>query len=212
LEAFSNSDNLNRLNQVTLDVQQYIWITTLINAITGILNMIFLWIVGVDFAVLWGIMTWLFGYIPIIGFWIPLIPPVLLAWAEFGLPMAIFVFAVIALINVAAENFIKPRVMGESLEVSPLVIFVSLVFWGWVLGAAGAILAVPLTLLVTSILDSFEGTRWMTALIRVAPVKEGERKEAYQRLRGALDKAGDLWRGSEENETSDVDHEGEEKA
>jgi predicted PurR-regulated permease PerM len=127
-----------------------------------------------------------------------LIPPVFLAWEEFGLPRAIVVFVAIIVINGATENFIKPRVMGESLKLSPLVIFVSLVFWGWVLGAAGAILAVPLTLLVASVLDSFEGTRWMTALIRVAPVEPGERQVAFRRLRRIWENAGDLWRGSEQ--------------
>lgn len=197
LEQFSTGENIERITRITRDVQQYISITTLINAATGLLNTIFLFVLGVDFALLWGILTWIFGYIPIIGFWIPLIPPVLLAWVEFGLPMAIVVFVGISIINIAAENFIKPRVMGDSLDVSPLVIFISLVVWGWVLGAAGAILAVPLTLLVASVLDSFEGTRWITALIRVTPAQEGDRDVAVKRLRGALGKAEDFWHGSE---------------
>jgi predicted PurR-regulated permease PerM len=195
LEKFSSSENIDRLTSVTRDVQQYITLTTLVNVITGGVTTIFLLIAGIDFAILWGIMTWLFGYIPFIGFWIPLIPPVVLAWADYGLPMAVLVFAVIAGINAVAENYVKPRIMGEGLKVSPLIIFISLIVWGWVLGVTGALLAVPLTILITSVLDYFEGTRWITALIRTSDVKEGERSDAMNRLTGVWENAESLWRG-----------------
>lgn len=197
MEKFSSSENIERLTSVTRDVQQYITLTTIVNVITGVVTTLFLFIAGIDFALLWGIMTWLFGYIPFIGFWIPLIPPVVLAWADYGLPMALLVFAVIAGINAVAENYIKPRIMGEGLKVSPLIIFISLIVWGWVLGVTGALLAVPLTILITSVLDAFEGTRWITALIRTSEAEAGERSDAVKRLRGFWDSAETLWRGEE---------------
>ncbi len=101
-----------------------------------------------------------------------------------GFPTAAIVFVSYVVINGSVENLIKPRIMGQGLNVTPLIIFISLFFWGWVLGGAGAILAVPLTLMVISVLDSFEATRWIVVLIRpAASTEEHERTEARLKLR-----------------------------
>jgi len=108
----------------------------------------------------------------------------LLAWVTLGFPTAAIVFVSYVVINGSVENLIKPRIMGQGLNVTPLIIFISLFFWGWVLGGAGAILAVPLTLMVISVLDSFEATRWIVVLIRpAASTEEHERTEARLKLR-----------------------------
>lgn len=179
-----SSEQAARLTGLTTDVQQYISITTLVNALVGLINAIFLVIMGVPLAGLWGIFAWLMGYIPAIGFWIALIPPVLIALATQGIETAAIVFAGYVLINGSVENFVKPRVMGEGLNISPLLVFVSLFVWGSVLGAVGAILAIPLTLMILSVLDSFEATRWVIVLTKPASAsEEHEKKEANLKLR-----------------------------
>lgn len=176
-----------RISDWTKDVQQYISITTMINFAVGFGNTILLSILGVPFAILWGILAWIMGYIPVVGFWIALIPPTLLAWVTLGFPTAVIVFLGYVVINGSVENFIKPRVMGEGLNMSPLLVFISIFVWGWILGGAGAIAAIPITLLILSILDSFEATRWIVVLLRPPSTSdEHERDEANSKLR-------DLW-------------------
>jgi predicted PurR-regulated permease PerM len=183
----TNPLQAGRITELTKDVQRYISITTLVNALVGLGNTIFLLIMGVPFAGLWGIFAWLTGYIPSVGFWLALIPPVLLAWVTQDPQTAAIVFAGYVVINGSVENIIKPRVMGEGLNMSPLIIFVSLFFWGSILGAVGAILAVPLTMMVLSSLDSFEATRFLVVLAQPASSsEEHEKKEANLKLR-------DLW-------------------
>jgi AI-2 transport protein TqsA len=176
-----------RFSDLTKDVQQYISITTLINFLVGLGNAIILFILGVPFAVLWGILAWIMGYIPVVGFWIALIPPTLLAWVTLGFPTAVIVFLAFVIINGSVENFIKPRVMGDGLNISPLLVFISIFVWGWILGGAGAIAAIPITLLILSVLDSFEATKWIVVLLRPpTSSEEHERDEAHSKLR-------DLW-------------------
>lgn len=187
LHEATNSDQAGRVFALTEDVQHYISITTVVNALVGLFNMIFLIIMGIPFAALWGIFSWLTGYIPAVGFWLALIPPVLIAWVTQDIQTAAIVFAGYVLINGSVENFVKPRVMGEGLNLSPLLIFVSLFFWGWLLGAVGAILAVPLTMMILSVLDSFQATRWLVVLVKpTSSTEEHEKKEASSKLK-------DLW-------------------
>jgi len=199
LNEATNSDQAGRVFALTEDVQHYISITTVVNALVGLFNMIFLIIMGIPFAALWGIFSWLTGYIPAVGFWLALIPPVLIAWVTQDIQTAAIVFAGYVLINGSVENFVKPRVMGEGLNLSPLLVFVSLFFWGWLLGAVGAILAVPLTMTILSVLDSFEATRWLVVLVQpTSSTEEHEKKEASSKLK-------DLWskisRGDDKDDT-----------
>ena len=180
-----DNQGVHRFTGFTLDVRQYLSTMTLINLLVGLGDALFLWIVGVDFALLWGILAWFLGYIPSIGFWLALIPPVILAWAQYGAPTALIVFAGYVLINGSVENIIKPRMMGERLKISPVVVFVSLFVWGWLLGGIGAILAVPLTMMILIVLDSFDATRWLVVLVRFSPEHtEGERHAALTRVKG----------------------------
>jgi predicted PurR-regulated permease PerM len=165
----------------------------MVNFLVGVGNAIFLLILGVPFAILWGLFSWFTGYIPAVGFWLAMIPPVLIAWVTLGLPTAAIVFVGYIVINGSVENLIKPRVMGQGLNISPLIIFVSLFFWGWLLGAVGAILAVPLTMMILSVLDSFEATRWIVVLTRPASSSEGhEKKEASLKLKDLWGKVTDI--------------------
>ena len=101
-----------------------------------------------------------------------------------GVPTAAIVFVAYIVINGSVENFVKPRIMGQGLNLSPLVVFVSLFFWAWLLGPIGAILAVPLTMMILSVLDSFEATRWIGVLAQSpSSSEEHEKTEANLKLK-----------------------------
>jgi predicted PurR-regulated permease PerM len=141
--------------------------------------------VGVDYALLWGLLAWFMGYIPSIGFWIALIPPVLMAYAQYGPQTALIVLAAYVLINGGVQNFVQPKLMGDRLRISPVVVFVGLFIWGYLLGGIGAILAVPMTLLVLIVMESFDGTRTLAVLMRyTGEEKKEERQEAAKQVKG----------------------------
>jgi predicted PurR-regulated permease PerM len=133
------------------ELRKYISITALTGLYTAVANIILLVILGVDFPILWGFLSFLFNFIPNIGFFISLAPPVLLGFIESGTGTAVIVLVGFVLINSFVENVIKPRLMGKELDMSILLIFISLLFWSWVLGAIGAILAIPLTMTLKKI-------------------------------------------------------------
>ena len=173
----SGYTHLKTFHSFNEHIRRYISITTLVGAVTGFGNTIFLLIIGVDFPVLWGILAFLLSYIPTIGFWIALIPPAILAWLEFGWQGALIVFIGYVLINGVAENVVKPRYMGRGLDLSAGVIVISLIIWGFILGPWGAILAVPLTLAIKElILEPDPSTRWVASLMGgwEEPKEEGE--------------------------------------
>jgi predicted PurR-regulated permease PerM len=180
---------ISRVQEFTLEVRQYVNIMTVINFLVALGDMVVLVILGIPFAALWGILAFLMGFIPSIGWWISLIPPFLLAWSQYGLSRALIVLVAYVLINGGVQNIVQPRMMGKGLRMSPLVVFVSVIFWAVVLGGMGALIAVPMTLLVMKLLDNFDNTRWIAALMRVGSgaAEEGEsaeEKQAFARLRG----------------------------
>jgi AI-2 transport protein TqsA len=176
---------IGRVSKLTEDVRKYLTVLTGVNLLVGLGDIIFLWILGVDYALLWGLLAWFMGYIPSIGFIIALIPPVLMAYAQYGLQTALIVLVGYILINGGVENFYKPKVMGHNLRISPVVVFVSLFIWGYLLGGIGAILAVPMTMLVLIIMENFEGTRPIAILMRyTGEEKKEERQEASKHVQG----------------------------
>jgi predicted PurR-regulated permease PerM len=186
LEA--NASMVESIRVFTSEVSQYVTVTTVINFLVGLGDAVFLMILGVDFALLWGLLAWFLGYIPTIGFWLALIPPTILAWAELGAPTAIIVFLGFVLINGSVQNFLQPKMMGDNLNISPIIVFLSLFVWGWLLGAIGAILAVPMTLLILVILERFETTQSFVQLIRPSPGDEEGSEKAKQELGGWMQK------------------------
>src|SRR5512139_3458050 len=180
-----NASNIGRVSALTEDVRKYMTVLTGINFLVGLGDVIFLLFLGVDYAVLWGLLAWFMGYIPSIGFMIALIPPVLMAYAQYGLPTALVVLVGYILINGGVQNFIQPKIMGQGLKISPVVVFVGLFVWGFLLGGIGAIVAVPMTLLVLLIMENFEGTRPVAILMRyTGEEKKEERKEAARHVKG----------------------------
>jgi predicted PurR-regulated permease PerM len=194
---------IGRISQLTEDIRHYLTILTGVNFLVGLGDTIFLMILGVDYAVLWGLLAWFMGYIPSIGFIIALIPPVLVAYAQYGLPTALVVLVGYILINGGVQNFIQPKIMGRGLKISPVVVFVGLFVWGYLLGGIGALLAVPMTLLVLVIMENFEGTRPMAILMRyTGEEKKEERQEAAQHVKGLWGKVKGTF--DSDRETEDV--------
>jgi AI-2 transport protein TqsA len=185
-----NNQVFGRIATLTDDVRKYLTVLTGINFLVGLGNTIFLLFLGVDYAVLWGLLAWFMGYIPSVGFIIALIPPVLMAYAQYGLQTAFIVLVGYILINGGIQNFVQPRIMGQSLKISPVVVFVGLLIWGYLLGGIGAILAVPMTMLVLILMENFENTRPLAILMRfTGEENKEERKAAAERLQGLWGKA-----------------------
>ncbi len=157
--------SLDSFEKFVTGVRQYLAIKTLVSLATGLIVTVGLLLLGLDYAPLWGMIAFLLNYIPNIGSIIAAVPAVLLALIQLGPIYSMLVAALYLLINVIMGNAVEPRLMGQKLGLSTLVIFISLVFWGWVLGPVGMLLSVPLTMVVKIALEVNESTRWMAILI-----------------------------------------------
>ncbi|MFC1830105.1 AI-2E family transporter [Thermodesulfobacteriota bacterium] len=160
-----SADSLANYHKFIDNVKQYMAIKTAVSLITGVLVTILLTIVGVDFPMLWGLLAFLLNYVPNIGSIIAAIPAVLLATIQLGLAKAGITAAVYLVINIVMGNIVEPRFMGRGLGLSTLIVFLSLLFWGWVLGPVGMLLSVLLTMTAKIALDSREETRWLSILL-----------------------------------------------
>ena len=161
-----NIPGLKRLYKYNQDIRRYILITNNVGLAAAAINTALLAFIGVDFALLWGVLSYLMSYIPMIGFFIALIPPTILALLEFGWPTALFIVVAYVLINSAIDDVIKPRLMGEGLDLAPVIVFVSVIFWGLILGPLGGILAVPVTLGIKElVLEPDPDNQWIAELI-----------------------------------------------
>jgi len=150
-------------------IKHYMLIKTATSILTGIMVSTMLWALGVDFPMLWGVMAFFLNYVPNIGSLIAAIPAILLALVQLGVTSTLWVTAGYLVINNLVGNVIEPRFMGRELGLSALVVFLSLVFWGWVLGTIGMFLSVPLTMTLKIALDSNDKTRWISILLGPCP-------------------------------------------
>ncbi|MEL6348701.1 MAG: AI-2E family transporter [Myxococcota bacterium] len=146
-------------------VQRYLLLKSLTSGLTGLLVGILTFIIGLDFFVLWGFLAFVLNYIPTIGSIVAAVPAVLLALIQLGpIPALLIVVGYLA-INISIGNILEPRLMGDQLGLSPLVVFGSLVFWGWLWGPAGMLLSVPLTVVVQKVMIQRDETRWLAVLL-----------------------------------------------
>lgn len=146
-------------------LRSYMSMKTLISMMTGVIIAIAMWLIGVDYPVLWGVLAFMLNFVPNIGSIIAAVPAVMLALVQLGLTSALLVAAVFVAVNVIIGSIIEPKYMGRGLGLSTLVVFLSLVFWGWVLGPVGMLLSVPLTITVKLALDSHAETQWLGHLL-----------------------------------------------
>ena len=166
--AFSSSEEtLRAFARFNKSLNRYIGLKTVIGLVTATAVTIWVTILGLDFPLLWGVVAFLFNYVPNIGSIIAAVPAVLLALVQWGPGRAIVVGVGYLVINLLIGNLIEPRVLGRGLGLSTLVVFLSLVFWGWVLGPMGMLLSVPLTMTLVMALESHERTRGLALLLGI---------------------------------------------
>lgn len=169
--------NLEQFAEAATQLKRYLVVKTYLSVITGTLSGVCLAIVGVDFPLLWGLLIFLLNYIPSIGAAIGLIPPVLVALLTLGPGAALAALVSCLVVNFVIGNIIEPRLMGVTLGLSTLVVVVSMLFWGWVWGPLGALFAVPVTMLLRSVLAATEDTRWLAVLLSSSDWVEKKRRE-----------------------------------
>jgi len=157
--------SLAAFEQFNASVKEYLIIKTLVSIGTGLFIGVWLWIQGLDYVVLWALLAFLLNFIPNIGSIIAAIPAVLLAFVQFGLGGAGITALGFFIVNIVMGNIIEPRFMGKGLGLSTLVVFLSLLFWGWVLGPVGMLLSIPLTMIVKLALESNKESHWVAVLL-----------------------------------------------
>ena len=133
--------------------------------LTGLVSFVWLTILGVDYAVVWGLIAFLLNFIPTVGSFIAAVPAVRLALVQLGVFEAGLTLAGFVVVNLIMGNVLEPRWMGRGLNLSPLVVFVSLVLWGWVLGPVGMLLSIPLTIMLKIALENQDETRWIGIML-----------------------------------------------
>lgn len=154
------------------DIKRYLVIKTLINLVTGILIATWLSILGVDFPVLWGFLAFLLNYVPTIGSVVAAVPAMLLAVIQFGMGHAALVAAGYLAVNIILNNVIETKLMGQRLGLSTLVVFLSLIFWGSLLGPIGMVLCIPFTMTLKFAFECNDETRWIAMLLGREPSTE----------------------------------------
>lgn len=156
---------LGRFGRFAIDLQRYLNIKTVLCLATGLAVGLWVWAIGIDFPILWGLLAFLLNYVPTIGSFIAAIPAVMLAFIQYGLGRALITAAGYVAINVVIGVLLEPRIMGRGFGLSTLVVFLSLLFWAWLLGPVGAILSVPLTMTIKFALEGSSQTRWIALLL-----------------------------------------------
>jgi predicted PurR-regulated permease PerM len=158
------------LERFARGTRRYLLVTTVFGFIVAVLDSIALAIMNVPLAVTWGLLAFITNYIPNVGFLLGLLPPALLALLSGGPDLMVAVIIVYGLLNFVLQSLVQPRFIGDAVGLSVTVTFLSLAFWAWLLGPLGAILAIPLTLLVKALLvDIDPRARWADALLRASP-------------------------------------------
>ena len=151
---------------ISEQVRRYFGTTLATSVLTGVASALWALATGLDLALVWGLLNFLLNFIPVIGNIVGIIPPVLYAFVQFGgWGMPLLVFAGFAALQIAISNFVYPILQGKQLSLSPLAIIVSMTFWSWVWGVAGALIAVPLTAAAVIVCRQFDRSRWIAKLL-----------------------------------------------
>lgn len=161
----NSSISVSSLDGVVKSIRHYLSIKTITSLATGICIWICLSIIGVDYAILWGLIAFLLNYIPNIGSIIAGIPAVLFASIQLGLGGLIWSVMVYVVVNMVIGNMIEPKMMGKGMGLSTFVVFLSLIFWGFVLGTVGMFLSVPLTMSMKIMFEQNPQTQWLAIML-----------------------------------------------
>lgn len=165
LKIAKTESSLQKTGHFIGQVNQYLLIKTSASLVTGFLVTIALMFLGVDFPILWGILAFVMNFIPTIGSIIAAVPPVILSLVQFDWQIALAVVIIYLAVNTIIGNFLEPRYMGKGLGLSPLVVFLSLIIWGYIFGLVGMFLSIPLTMIVKIALEQSPTTQWLAIMI-----------------------------------------------
>ena len=161
----ANSKSLHSFVAISDNIKHFILLKSMTSAATGVIVTIGLKFFDIHYAVLWGVVAFLLNFIPNIGSIIAAIPAVLMAMVQYDFSTALAVTGLYVAVNVTIGSILEPRIMGQGLGLSTLVVFLSLIFWGWLLGPVGMLLSVPLTIMVKIVLDANDDTKWISTLL-----------------------------------------------
>ncbi len=161
----THSNSLTQIIEISDKIKHYILLKASTSAATGIIIAIILQIFGIHYAILWGLIAFLLNFIPNIGSIIAAVPAIMMAIVQYDFAIAFSVMIAYLVVNIFIGSIIEPRILGRGLGLSTLVVFLSLIFWGWLLGPIGMLLSVPLTIMIKIALDSQPGTRWISTLL-----------------------------------------------
>jgi len=160
-----DKQTMKHINEIFSQIKNYMVIKALISLLTGFVVWLGLTVVGTDYAFLWGVLAFLLNFIPNIGSIIAAIPAVLITLVQFGGLSAFIVTMFYLLVNIVIGSILEPKIMGRGLGLSTLVVFLSLIFWGWLLGMVGMLLSIPLTIMAKIIFTANKNTKWLAVLL-----------------------------------------------
>ncbi len=180
IETFVQSHQYHRslefFSNFVASVRRYVILKTATSLLTGISIGLILWLIGLRYALLWGLLAFLLNFVPYIGAVIAAIPAILLAYLQGGWVLFGETIAVYTVVYTIIGNFIEPAWYGQSLGLSTLMVFVSLILWAWVLGPVGMLLSIPLTMIIKMALEAHPDTRWIAVLIGSTPPSDHPRR------------------------------------
>jgi AI-2 transport protein TqsA len=163
--AQESSPGVRQFLQLFQELRQYMAINAGVGLLAAVINVILLTIMGIEFAVLWGILSFFLSFVPNVGFIISVIPPALMALLQYGPREMLIVIVAYIVINFLVDNVVKPRFIEKGVNISVLQTFLALILWAWVLGPTGAILAVPMAIIIQAVFNSRPETRWLGYLM-----------------------------------------------
>ena len=159
-------ETLKAIEAIALNVRQYLGVTFLTSLITGVGSAAWAFAVGLELALVWGVLNFLLNFVPVVGNIIGIVPPTLYAAVQFqDVTMTLLVFFGFAVLQIAISNFVYPAMQGRVLSLSPVVVVIALAFWSWLWGIAGALIAVPLTAAIIIVCKHFPRARWVANLL-----------------------------------------------
>uniref|UniRef100_UPI004048C21C AI-2E family transporter n=1 Tax=Aliarcobacter sp. TaxID=2321116 RepID=UPI004048C21C len=173
----NNAKKLEHFNLFSSNIQKYFVVKSFTSFLTGFIITLLVSFFGVDYPILWGVIAMLFNFVPVVGSIIASIPAVLLSLMNLDMNTTIWLIAFYVVINISISNILEPKLMGRELGLSPLVIFFSLIFWGWILGIVGMFLAVPITMTLKIAFDSNTSTKWIGILMSDLSRKRDKTRE-----------------------------------
>jgi predicted PurR-regulated permease PerM len=163
--ALTNTNSLEKFIDISNSIKRYLLLKFFISAATGIVITIGLKLFDIHYAVLWGLIALMLNFIPTIGSIIAGVPAVLMAMVQYDISTSIGVAVLYIVVNVVIGSILDPRIMGKGLGLSTLIVFLSLIFWGWLLGPIGMLLSVPLTIMIKIALSTQPNTQWIAVML-----------------------------------------------